>query len=144
MNSDPSTAHPDYPAIAAWWESYRQTAIAPEVVYWSLKLMSTEGIVEDLEEINQTIQVILTTTRRSDPHRPEFASDLLTLIDAPVNRFEPYALRETSEAIDLWEPRADIDTQEVERSDPQGRVKLTVRWTLSSDVNLGDEATVTL
>lgn len=61
-----------------------------------------------LDDIRQAIQIILRTPRGSDPHRPEFGSNLHLYIDWPVDRAIPHVVRESVDAIRRWEPRCQL------------------------------------
>ena len=50
---------------------------------WQPALGSLGEVVTDLADIAQAIDIILTTPRGSDPHRPTFGADLLQFIDQP-------------------------------------------------------------
>ena len=71
-----------------------------------------EGIVENLDDLNQAIQVILRTPKGSDPLRPEFGSDLHLYLDYPIHRARPHVVRESVEAIRRWEPRVAVERVE--------------------------------
>ncbi len=45
-------------------------------VFWQPALQAPGEIVRGLDDIRQAIQIILRTPRGSDPHRPEFGSNL--------------------------------------------------------------------
>jgi uncharacterized protein len=84
---------------------------------WSLELDSTAGgvagagiggVVQGLQDVNQCVQIILTTPKGSDPLRPTFAVDLWKYIDYPISAATPAIVREVTEAILLWEPRIDL------------------------------------
>lgn len=76
--------------------------------HWQPKLGTTAEVVEDLRDIDQSLRIILTTPKGSDPHRPEFGSDLHLYIDWPTNRVTPHLVREAIEAIRRWEPRVSV------------------------------------
>lgn len=82
------------------------TSIA--ATHWQPKLGTTAEVVEDLRDIDQSLRIILTTPKGSDPHRPEFGSDLHLYIDWPTNRVTPHLVRESIEAIRRWEPRVSV------------------------------------
>lgn len=71
-----------------------------------------EGVVENLDDLNQAIRVILLTAKGSDPLRPEFGSDLQRYIDYPIDRARPHLVRESIEAIGRWEPRLTVERVE--------------------------------
>ncbi len=62
-------------------------------VNWQPKLNEIGSVVEDLDDIDQCIRIILMTRKGSDPHRPEFGSDIWQYIDAPVNITIPNIIR---------------------------------------------------
>ncbi|MGS8561393.1 GPW/gp25 family protein, partial [Salmonella enterica] len=49
--------------------------------------------------------IILPKTIFRDPHRPLFGSNLWRYIDYPIERAIPHVVRESVEAIRMWEPR---------------------------------------
>lgn len=89
-----------------------------------------EGVVENLDELNQAIQVILRTPKGSDPLRPEFGSDLHQYLDYPINRARPHVVRESIEAIRRWEPRVTVDHVEFYLVDA-AHVAIRVVWGLA-------------
>jgi phage baseplate assembly protein W len=82
---------------------------------WSLSLdvpgMPGSGlgqVVQGMADINQCIQIILTTPKGSDPLRPTFGANLWQFIDYPIDAAIPAIVREVTEAITLWEPRVTL------------------------------------
>lgn len=75
---------------------------------WSPKVGSPGEVVEDLADIDQCIDIILTTPKGSDPHRPLFGCDAWLWLDTPPARAIPNMIRETVDSLDLWEPRITI------------------------------------
>ena len=82
---------------------------------WSLELDASGepgsgigSVVQGLSDVNQCIQIILTTPKGSDPLRPTFGADVLRYIDAPINSAIPAIVREVTEAITRWEPRVTV------------------------------------
>ena len=76
-------------------------------IHWQPALHQ-DGVAEGIDDINQAIHLILTTPKGSDPHRPEFGSDLHLYIDYPIVRAVPHVVRESVEAIRRWEPRIEL------------------------------------
>ena len=70
-------------------------------VFWQPALQAPGEIVRGLDDIRQAIQIILRTPRGSDPHRPEFGSNLHLYIDWPVDRAIPHVVRESVEHLTL-------------------------------------------
>ncbi len=99
-------------------------------VDWQCKLNGIGGIAEGVEDINQCIAIILQTQKGSDPHRPTFGSDIIKYVDYPINVAKPNIIRETIDAITLWETRVKVNKTEVEIDDSSILIK--VEWTLKS------------
>ncbi|MDI1471937.1 putative bacteriophage baseplate protein [Thermodesulfovibrio sp. N1] len=85
-------------------------------------------VVENIEDINQCIRIILSTPKRSDPHRPEFGSDIWKYIDYPVNEAIPNIIREAIDAVNTWEPRVEIKS--IRAKVEQANVILQIEWVL--------------
>ena len=114
-----------------------------EITYvdWQLKLNAIGEVSEGVDDINQCIAIILLTRKGSDPHRPTFGSDIYKYVDYPVNEAIPNIIRETTDAISLWETRINIDSVTAEINGTNITVK--VEWTLK-DSNASATAEVTL
>ncbi|AZE49568.1 putative bacteriophage baseplate protein [Pseudomonas chlororaphis] len=52
--------------------------------HWQPALGTPGEVVEGLRDIDQSIHIVLATPKGSDPHRPEFGSDLHLYIDWPL------------------------------------------------------------
>lgn len=65
-------------------------------------------VVTDNDDIEQCIYIILQTPLGSDPHRPNFGSNLDQYIDWPLSAARPRIARDVQSALDLWEPRANL------------------------------------
>ena len=100
-------------------------------LHWQPALGSF-GIVETLADIDQAIRVILRTPMGSDPHRPDFGSNLHLYLDYPVNQAVPHVVRETVEAIQQWEPRCEL--VKVMPTIKESRITLRVQWKLADGV----------
>ncbi|WP_339079026.1 GPW/gp25 family protein [Pseudomonas sp. TMP9] len=100
--------------------------------HWQPALGTPGEVVEGLRDIDQAIRIILITPRGSDPHRPEFGSDIHLYIDWPTNRVVPHLVREAVEAIRRWEPRVTVVTVLVEIVEE--RITLRVQWKLADGV----------
>ena len=114
-----------------------------EITYvdWQLKLNAIGEVSEGVDDINQCIAIILLTRKGSDPQRLTFGSDIYKYVDYPVNEAIPNIIRETTDAISLWETRINIDsvTAEIDGSN----ITVKVEWTLK-DSNVSATAEVTL
>jgi phage baseplate assembly protein W len=80
-------------------------------LHWQPAL-GREGVVENLDDLHQAIQIILRTRKGSDPLRPEFGSDLHLYLDHPMPRARPHLVREAIGAIRRWEPRVSVERVE--------------------------------
>ena len=114
-----------------------------EITYvdWQYKLNGIGSIAEGVEDINQCIAVILSTQKGSVPHRPTFGSDILNYVDYPVNIAKANIIRETIDAITLWEKRVKVDSVTVEIN--QTQINIKVQWSLT-DGNVSDSVEVNL
>ena len=99
-----------------------------EITYvdWQLKLNEIGGIAQGVDDINQCITLIITTQKGTDPHRPTFGSDVYKYIDYPVNEAKPNIIRETIDAISLWETRITINSVSAEINETQ--ITLKIKW----------------
>ena len=101
-----------------------------EITYvdWQVKMNAIGDVAEGVDDINQCIAIILLTRKGTDPLRPTFGSEIYKYIDYPVNEATPNIIRETIDAISLWESRIDVNTVVVNINDSSISVK--VEWTL--------------
>lgn len=84
------------------------------VAHFQPALGTYGDVVQGLLDIDQAIRITLTTPKGSDPHRPEFGSDLHLYIDWPTHQVTPYLVRETIEVIRRWETRVSVVRVEVQ------------------------------
>lgn len=108
-----------------------------KTLWWQPKLGDFRVIgqvVEDLDDIEQCIQIILTTPKGTDPFRPEFAADFLSYLDWPISKASPFIVRESIKAILTWEPRVSVTRVQVV-PDVNGyfAATLNVDWILRSN-----------
>ena len=114
-----------------------------EITYvdWQCKLNEIGGIAEGVNDINQCIAIILETPKGSDPHRPDFGSDILKYVDYPINEAKANIIRETIDAVTKWETRITIKSTEVEINCEE--IFIRVEWTLKNS-DIGGFVEVTL
>ena len=106
-----------------------------EITYvdWQCKINEIGSIAEGIDDINQCISIILQTPKGSDPHRPDFGSDILTYVDYPINIAKANIVRETIDAVTKWETRINITKTEVEVNFEE--IFIRIEWTLKdSDI----------
>ena len=108
-----------------------------EITYvdWQCKLNGIGGVAEGVEDINQCIAIILQTQKGSDPHRPTFGSDIIKYVDYPINIAKANIIRETIDAINLWETRVKVNKTEVEING--SIILIKVEWTLAKGKTSG-------
>ena len=100
-------------------------------VHWQPALKSLD-VVEAEADIDQSIRVILSTPKGSDPHRPDFGSNLHLYLDYPIDQAVPHLVREAVEAIRQWEPRCEL--VKVTPSIEEAQITLRVQWKLADGV----------
>lgn len=100
--------------------------------HWQPALGTCGEVVEGLRDIDQAIRIILTTPKGSDPHRPEFGSDLHLYLDWPTNRVTPHLVREAVDAISRWEPR--ISVVQVQIVINAQHITVRVKWAVAGQI----------
>lgn len=110
----------------------RRTSAAVDVTAitaadWSRKVGAYGEIVQGLEDIAQCIRIILATPKGSVPHRPQFGCDAWRYLDHPESQSLPHVIRECTDALAAWEPRATVS--KITASYGLGQVNLVVHWT---------------
>ena len=100
-------------------------------MHWQPSL-SGDGVVEGVQDVDQAIHVILRTPKGSDPHRPEFGSNIHLYIDHPTNQAIPHLVREAVESIRRWEPRCTL-VRVTPRIDAE-HITLRIIWRLADGV----------
>jgi len=120
---------------------------------WSLMLDTTaaqEGLatgvgamVQGFDDVNQCINIILTTPKGSDYLRPTFGCDIWQFIDAPLTLAVPHIVREVTESLTIWEPRIKVIAVTAAlapngtNSNVPANLVVSVTWQLQLGVNLG-------
>jgi len=108
-----------------------------EITYvdWQLKLNEIGGIAQGVDDINQCIAIIITTRKGTDPHRPTFGSDVYKYVDYPVNEAKPNIIRETIDAINIWETRIKVNSVIVNIENEHINIK--IQWKLKENSTKG-------
>jgi len=99
------------------------------------------ALVDDERDINEAIKLILMTRKGERPSRPEFGSELHTLVFAPNDATTSgLARRYVMEALARWEPRIEVREVLVDSSEAvEGSLHLEVRYfvpAINSERNL--------
>lgn len=89
--------------------------------------LNSDGVVEQLADIHQSIRIILTTPLRADPLRPEFGCGAGRYLDYPVDRARPHVVREVVAAVRRWEPRVMLVKVQLDWLD-ESHAGVRVRW----------------
>lgn len=100
--------------------------------HWQPTLGTSGEVGEGLHDIDQSIRIILSTPKGSDPHRPEFGSDLHLYLDWPTNRVTPHLVREAVDAIRRWEPRISVVQVHILINTQQ--IIVRVRWGIAGQM----------
>ncbi len=75
---------------------------------WQLGLSGFGSIAEGIDDIRQCLGLIITTSKGSDPLRPEFGTEIYKKIDKPVIKAAPEIVSEILTGVQLYEPRVKI------------------------------------
>lgn len=102
---------------------------------WQVKINSLGNVVQAAEEINQSIAIILLTKKGSLPHRVDFGSNIHLYLDYPINEISAHIIRETTDAINKWEPRVTINTVTTEIK--ENSISINIEWTLKETIIKG-------
>lgn len=100
--------------------------------HWQPALGTSGEVVQGLRDIDQAIRIILVTPKGSDPHRPEFGSDLHLYLDWPTHQVRSDLVRETIEAIRRWETRVSVVRVEVQLD--AERIILRAIWRVADGI----------
>ena len=83
----------------------------------------------DVEDIQQSIQIILGTAQGERVMRPDFGAGLQALVFEPINTTTMSMVRHrVEEALVTWEPRIDNITVLVTADPPMGRLMIEIRY----------------
>lgn len=103
--------------------------------WWQLSIDNGAGYVRTIaDDIEQSIWIVCTTRRGTDPGRPEFGCNILDWIDRPYNLATKanmiFSLRA---AISRWEPRANILAITIDRGTEPGSILVQITWVPIAD-----------
>jgi uncharacterized protein len=100
--------------------------------HWQPAHGTSGEVVQGLRDIDQAIRIILCTPKGSDPHRPEFGSNLHLYLDWPTNRVTPHLVREAVDAVRQWEPRVSVVQVQIQIHAAQ--VIVRVQWRVAGEI----------
>jgi len=75
---------------------------------WQLSVNGIGQIAEGIEDVRQCIGIILTSTKGSDPMRPQFGSNIWQFMDDQITTAITDMSAEIVDCISKWEPRVII------------------------------------
>lgn len=112
---------------------------------WQPRLGGKPGeLVYGLDELEQSLRIVLNTPVGSVPGRPEFGSRLDQLCDEPITTVAPAIVREVMRAVELCEPRITIlGVAVLPPTEELGRVVPEVRWRPTTPLGAGEATRTT-
>lgn len=85
---------------------------------WSCRIGALGEILQGADDIEQQIAIVLQSPPGCDPLRPDFAVDLLSLIDRPFQEMRAQAILRISQALDRWmDGQIVLDTVQIAPTD---------------------------
>lgn len=142
-----SNTRTDTDALTSWWDEKLATtepilsAANITAAWWSFDVSAplpndstthTTATVSDADDINQCLRIIASTPRGADPHRPTFASNVHNYLDWPIPEAQPYVVRELVQAVQLWEPRVQLDRLVVQPFKPSvSSLSVLADWSIA-------------
>lgn len=75
---------------------------------WGISTVGYGYVAEGIADLRQCIEIIIKTTKGTDPLRPEFGSDVYKFIDKPVTIAIPNIKKAIFESVGIWEKRVEI------------------------------------
>lgn len=85
----------------------------------------------DAQKVKESIWIILRTSLGERMYRPDFGSRLSELAFEPLNSSTMIQIRMyVVEALEIWEPRIEIDRVETEPDPVRGRVDIIINYRL--------------
>lgn len=103
------------------------TEIGTKTPYWQLALGNQGAVVSGLEDLAQSVSIIVGTPMGSAPGRPDFGCEAFSQLDRPITTAIPRMIQSIFRAIAKWEPRVELRKVSVEPVTP-GAVILVLVW----------------
>jgi uncharacterized protein len=102
---------------------------------WAFPLqLSLQGGIQlssEAQKVKESIWIILRTSLGERLYRPDFGSRLSELAFEPLNSTTMIQIRlYVSEALEVWEPRIEIDRVDTEPDPVRGRVDIIINYRL--------------
>lgn len=102
---------------------------------WSMRVSSFGDIVADIEDLKQSVMLIILTVKGTVPLWAEFGCGLYDYIDQPVNLAGPLMVREIRNAVERWETRATLSNISFEIKGSSIFFNLSLQTSLRSDTD---------
>ena len=134
----------DRATLEAWWAD-KLTRVDPilesngiDALWWQYPAFG-DVPKQDASDLDQSVRLILTTPQGSDPHRPTFSSGIWNYIDYPIARATPFVIRESTLAVETWEPRVVLNDITVLQYSPHGiaSMQVSTEWTVAGTTETG-------
>lgn len=94
---------------------------------------NTLELVKAEEDIKQSLHILLSTTLGERVMRSDFGANLMQQVFEPMDAaFQAYVQSIISDAITNYEPRINLDSVDVFVENEEGRIELTVNFTIIS------------
>ena len=101
-----------------------------ESANWQASAGGYGEVVVDIDDINQSIALILNTIKGSDPFRPTFGSDIFTYLDAPIDVAIGGITNAVKSDIETWESRINVELVTVATTSNIGALEVSIDWKL--------------
>lgn len=96
-----------------------------------VKGVNSVALVKAEEDIKQSLGILFSTTLGERVMRPDFGCNMVQQVFEPTEpAFQTYINNLISQAISTYETRIDLDNIEIEIQNLEGRVDITVNFTI--------------
>ncbi len=85
-------------------------------------------VVSGLDELEQSLRIIVGTREGSVPGMPTYGSRIHDLIDEPVNALAPLVAVEIPRAVRVSDPRIEVSYARPMSADASGELTLEIAW----------------
>ena len=103
-----------------------------------INLQGGIGLCSADRDVRQAIQIILRTELGERVYRPDFGCRLSELTFAPMNTRTLFLIRlYVREALEVWEPRIELDEVRVDPDPVAGKVNITIDYRLKKTYESG-------
>ena len=113
--------------------------MATKYSLWSMLIGSYGQIVQGLDDINQSIQIVVKTRKGTVPLHPEFGCDAWKYIDYPINVARPNIVKEVVDSITEFITYIKVTQVSVSIKNTTNLV-IAISWQLndSDEINLSE------